>query len=719
MEERDLNSVERELRTYLSSQLDRVPVRSTPRFARPARSWIRTAALVPATMLIILIAVGAGLGLADWRARQTPSDESQVARGGVPGPLALAGGAPSLGFGLVSTSANMLLVRNETTTAAPMTVTNALPQVAVSPNGHEIAYWITLPDAQTGKPSIYQLSRADLIVNGTAPAIGSPDGALMRAPTGEVPGPVIWSSDGTGLIANTHTPARRGPVVGQAPVVVQSRWFAIDVATAKATELPPGFEGVVSAVYAWDRQRDLITGSGLYAGDTTFTTLSGGQITNTAIPPGSLVAAADTYGRSAVLVSAGDCAGRSRDDARCPILEIRDQATFAKVATVPTSEPTTGSLDIRFRPRSQDLIVQISLPTGEARVELWSDLGRGGHSVLASYTPNGGFTAPREAILPRVDGSAVFLLKFDDSAGGRWFGELVGLAPNAGTGGGQDRQRTPFEIRTGGNPLASVVLDPVFARAMEPGRPSMSPHPSAGSSAAREAILQRFSRTSSEIRRIDRIDAKRMTRGEFEQASNNSGTSTSPYTDPHQVIWVVAISGEVVPQFGRGLVFTWGIYLVSADNGDTLGMLAGGDAWPPYFDGLPNRDALMGPTSSPAVVGDSTAANMCERKLGSARLVGAFTSTAGAVADWTENTNYPDAPRATSPWRALPPSAMAYVCYFDGQFAITRPPPPPGSTEPPMADRAVILIDANGAQVPPGKSGPSQSIPLLPPGGRF
>jgi hypothetical protein len=72
----------------------------------------------------------------------------------------------------------------------------------------------------------------------------------------------------------------------------------------------------------------------------------------------------------------------------------------------------------------------------------------------------------------------VFLLKFDDSAGGRWFGELVAFAADATNRGGKDPQRTPFEITTGGNPLASVVLNPGFARAMDPGRASSSAPPS-------------------------------------------------------------------------------------------------------------------------------------------------------------------------------------------------------------------------------------------------
>jgi hypothetical protein len=451
MEDRELSGVERDLRSYLSSQLDRLPVTSAPDFSRPRQSWIRTAAFVPAMLVVLLVAVGVGLGLADWRAHRVQPEESQVAASGAPpGPLALAGGAPSLGFGFVSTSANTMLIRNETTGAAPITITRALPQVAVSPNGHQIAYWRALP-AGTG----YELFRADTSVPQSIPGAAP----LLRAPAGEVPGSLVWSSDGAGLVASTHTPVRSG--LGSQPPAHAS-WFAIDLANSKVTEVAPAFASMVSIVHAWDRQRDLITGSGFYAGQNTFTALQGGRISNHAIAQGTMIAAADAYGRSVVLVSATSCVDVRT---RCPVVEIHDQATFAIAATVSLGEPTTDFLDVTFRPRSQDLVVQIPLPNGKARVELWSDLGRGAHQVLATYSQSGRFTARREVILPRADGSGVFLLKFDDSAGGRWFGEVVGMNPLKGAAG---FERTPFEILTGGNPLASIVLDPAFARAMDP-----------------------------------------------------------------------------------------------------------------------------------------------------------------------------------------------------------------------------------------------------------
>jgi hypothetical protein len=383
---------------------------------------------------------------------------------------------PSLGFGLVSTEGNTLLVRNETTASAPFTIPNAPPPVAVSPNGHEIAYWRTVPSRTGG--AMWELFRSDLI-DPAARDIG-----VMSAPAGEDPGPFVWSSDGTGLVVNTGTARRRGAVAGPNAV---SRWSTVDVTSSTVTGLPAEFERAVGTVYAWDRQRDLISGGGVTAqGQSTFITLHGGRVVTEALRPGSVIAAADAYGRSLVIAHPGGCRVVGQTDPRCAVLESRDQATFTTVASSPVGEATAFLPSVTFRPRSQDLIVQLALPNGDARVELWSDLGRGPHQRLSTYTRNAAFTlttglideSRRDLILPRVDGSAVFLLKFDGSSGGRWFGEIVSLAPNYSQRGGQDLNRTPFEIQTGGNPIASVVLDPAFARAMAtPRQTSPSPSP--------------------------------------------------------------------------------------------------------------------------------------------------------------------------------------------------------------------------------------------------
>jgi len=513
----------------IQRDLDQLPLLPADRWvprkpaARERTQFGRVPSAVPLAramslgLAITVVAAAAGLGLANWRTQRTAPDEPPTAAIGVPGPLALAGGAPSLGFGLVSTEVNTLLVRNETTVSAPFTISNALPQVAVSPNGHEIAYWRTVPDRTGG--ATWELFRSDLI----DPA--ARDVGVMTTPAGEVPGSFVWSSDGTGLVVNTHTAVQRGPVAGGSSSAAHSTWFIVDVASRKATELAPAFASVVSTVYAWDRQRDLITGSAFTAlGQNAFVTLQSGRVATHALPAGTMIAAADAYGRSVVLASAEDCKGISAT--RCPVLETRDQATFNAVSVWESlNEPTRDLPQVVFRPRSQDLIVQFALPSGDARVELWSDLGRGAHQVLATYTHTARFTGPRELVLPRVDGGAVFLMKFDNSAGGRWFGEIVSLSPLYATPGGKDPQRTPFEILTGGNPLASVVLDPAFASAMATPHqtsPSPSPVPSARPTGGIEAY------------------ALGALHGEYAFVLNG-GATTTPGTVAE--VWVIPLAG--------------------------------------------------------------------------------------------------------------------------------------------------------------------------------
>jgi len=462
MEDRVDRKTEQELRGYLSARLNQIPVHSAPTFNRQRSGWFRSAAAVPLTMLLVVAAIASGVALGDWREQR--AKESRVAEAGITGPLALAGSSPSAGFGLLSTSANTLVIRSEDRENALRVIRSALPQVAVAPNGKDVAFWLAIADAKTGA-TVYELHIADVIdAGGTAPPGGIHQvtvGLTYLTATDEMPFALRWSSDGTGLIVGTRTPGRRGP---GAPPTEHTTWFAIDIGTRKVDRLTAlDQNNAAITVYAWDRQRDLITLAGVDAGgQQAWIALNAGRISRWAIPAGFSVSAADPAGRSLVLVSRGTCATNGgvplADRSSCPVFEIREQATFATLFSFsPFTTPVDNDPEVMFRPRSQDLIVQLVQPNGDARVELWSDLGRGQHRVLASYTQSVRFTGRRELILPRADGSAVFLLKFDDSAGGRWFGGLVGLS---------DASQTPFEIRAGGNPLASIVLDPAFATAL-------------------------------------------------------------------------------------------------------------------------------------------------------------------------------------------------------------------------------------------------------------
>jgi hypothetical protein len=231
------------------------------------------------------------------------------------------------------------------------------------------------------------------------------------------------------------------------------------------------------------------------------------------------------------------------------------------------------------------------------------------------------------------------------------------------------------------------------------------------------------------IDRIDRIEAKLNMVGEV-MANRSSGPVVMEGVDPATPVWAIAVRGEmhnirgVSDLGGRSATF-----VIDAQTGEPIAFLASPDEWPASFDALPDRaPAATAPLTSPRLpsfggstpIGDISARSACDGKLGSARLVAAFESTAGVVADWVENVSYPDAPHVvSSDWRRLVPTAPAYVCYFDGQFNAPGGGPAPGASIPPLLGRALILIDASGTQLGPSKYGPSESLPLARPGGRF
>jgi hypothetical protein len=229
------------------------------------------------------------------------------------------------------------------------------------------------------------------------------------------------------------------------------------------------------------------------------------------------------------------------------------------------------------------------------------------------------------------------------------------------------------------------------------------------------------------VDRVDRVEAKLVTLKEA------LATITTPIgyldgVDRATPVWVVALRGEMhVIRGPIDIDAKSALFVLDAQTGQSIAFFSSQLDWPNGFDALNDRaPAAAGPGTSPQVpvvgaapMGDFAARIACDGKLGGGRLVAAFESTAGVVADWVENVAYPDAPRGVSAWRQLPPKAPAYICYFDGQFAITRPAPAPCATEGPPVDRAVILLDGSGAATPPSKYGPSNAIPLARPGGRF
>ena len=92
-------------------------------------------------------------------------------------------------------------------------------------------------------------------------------------------------------------------------------------------------------------------------------------------------------------------------------------------------------------------------------------------------------------------------------------------------------------------------------------------------------------RLTTEVHRVDRIEVKLVTRGEFERAQPSGAASF----DESAPVWVVAVAGEISPQFARGATFTSASFLVDANNGSIIGVTARAERWPAYFDALPNH----------------------------------------------------------------------------------------------------------------------------------
>lgn len=428
----------------------RLPALST----RPSNPVPRLLGMASLGVVAVVLSLTIGLALGQWREDRSRRTEPQSAAANIPGALALAPSSPSSGFGLISTQGNELLVRSEASSDPRIVLSNAWSNVATAPDGRSVAFW-----------------RGDLINNGYAwslhvlNAIDGTMGPPLVTTIDEVPyGLPRWSSDGTGLIAGTQTPVFRSP---QRPGgTTHNSWFAIDLSTSAVSRLGTLEVSLATEVYAWDRQRDLITAGGVVANADLFTYLivHGGTVQSFQLPPRFAVRAADAYAGVLIVAGLASCSGPAVE---CLHLAIHDQATFAKIATL--SPLTTGQqlLGVVFRPRSQDLIVSLIEPNRTVRDELWSDLGRGPRRLLAE-SANAADRGAVNGVIPRADGSAAFLLRFDPSGTGRWYGALVSL---------NDNTQTPFEIRTGGNPLASVVLDPAFARAMASTGPTPSNTP--------------------------------------------------------------------------------------------------------------------------------------------------------------------------------------------------------------------------------------------------
>jgi hypothetical protein len=243
---------------------------------------------------------------------------------------------------------------------------------------------------------------------------------------------------------------------------------------------------------------------------------------------------------------------------------------------------------------------------------------------------------------------------------------------------------------------------------------------------SRDQAIRLMSAPNIRVDRIDRLEAKLVTMNDA-LAMIRTPVDYLNGVDRSTPVWVVALRGEMHAIRGPIDIDAKSAQLVlDAQTGQSIAFFSSQLDWPNGFDALVDRaPSASGPATSPRVpviggaapIGDIAARVACDGKLGDARLVAAFASTAGVVADWTENVAFADAPHPPSPWRQLTASAPAFVCYFDGQFA--SPGGPVGASVPPLVGRALMLIDGSGAVLGPSKYGPAESLPLNRPGGRF
>ena len=695
MEDQELATVEREVRAGLSAHLDRVPVRSGPNFAPARRSWPLALKLSMSTLTIaltVVLAIGIGQGVRSLRDRVAASQSPDISGG--PGALAIV--PPHLAS---PDSIVVLYDPRPTTLRGPNQAPVASVAVIDSQTG---ALRYSVPVAEQVR-AVVRAAGAELIV------IDWPTDSAQRIQFVDAP---------TGTITGSITDPRPRPTLGKWPeigavVSPDGKLLVVQRLAGAGGFGSPIVPGLVDELAFYDlAQRTRIdsvrtpgcgpgqvgftddgrhlflvcSNTGFYVVDAgTRTAVATGALPQQGLfpPPGPEFGGMTVIGSSATVVSTnGQNRFVIRSDGSVSTMNLGQ--LFSDAQAVPAGAVVRvarqGRMFVGYGPAGQGTVV-------DARI---MDEGSSG----------GRFSITRES----VGG-----LLADDR------GNLFGAAADGSV------------WRRG----STTVSDDVTLVSAVPGRSARllaTLRVTPPTVLSRDQAIRVMNAPNIRVDRVDRVEAKLVTLKEA------LATITAPVgyldgVDRATPVWVVALRGEM--HVIRGLIdidAKSAQFVLDAQTGQSIAFFSSELDWPNGFDALNDRAlAAAGPTTSPRVpvigggapIGDIAAWVACDGKLGSARLVAGFESTAGVVADWVENVAYPDAPRGLSAWRQLASNAPAYVCYFDGQFAVTRPPPPPGATEGPPFDRAMILLDGSGATILPSKYGPSNAIPLARPGGRF
>lgn len=86
------------------------------------------------------------------------------------------------------------------------------------------------------------------------------------------------------------------------------------------------------------------------------------------------------------------------------------------------------------------------------------------------------------------------------------------------------------------------------------------------------------------VRRVDQIAAKLVTAGELRDLEIRTGPD-------HRLVWLVAINGELVPEFGQiDIRHSWGLFVLDSRSAAILESRGGTTGtWPSAFDRLVDR----------------------------------------------------------------------------------------------------------------------------------
>lgn len=689
MDGRELTQVERELRGYLSAQLDQVPVRSAPNFSASLRRRplaLRVSMATLAVALGLVLAIGAGQGVRGLRERVAASQS--------PDAVSSTGASSIVPPNLASPDSIVALSESNRGLRTDAPAIDARIQVIDSQTG---AIRYSVPVANQAQ-AVFRAAGSELIV------IDWPSDTEQR---------IRFVDARTGTVTSTLTESRARPSLGQ--------WPALGAAVSPDGKLLAlqqlGTPGQAPAQERQGGQADVLT----YYNLETRSHTADGVVFTPGCGPGQAGFTDD--GRNLFLV--------------CSTSEFYVIESGTRKAVAGALPPRRGT-----SPGVGGVVVvgnSATVVTSDGKDRYVIRLSGSVSSVNLgqmfgdSVVPTGAIVrVPRQARVfvgygPATPGGVVNDARIMDegSSGGRFSitRESVGglLADDRGNLFGAAADGSIW--RRG----STTVSDDVTLVSGTPGRTVRLLsilRVSAPTILSRDQAIKFVNAPNIRIDRIDRVEAKLVTLGEIVAAMQSQQGVLNGF-DPATPVWAIAVRGEM--HAIRGLVDVGpgsALFFLDAQTGQFVIWYSSPLAWPAGFDALVDRAPATPspsvPVSGATPIGDNAARSACDGKLGSARLVAAFESTAGVVADWVENTVYPDAPHvASSEWRRLAPTAPAYVCYFDGQFATPGGPYSPGASVPPLVGRALILIDSSGTQRGPSKYGPSDSIPVAPPGGRF